>query len=73
MRRPRMSSKTRGPSPPRSLLHEPVVVAHAGQKEPTRTELGEHVLDRQTQVVILEQVRQRVIAGEHDVELTLDL
>ncbi len=56
-----------------SLLHQPVVVADAGQKEPARTELGEHVVDRQTQIVVLEQVRQRVVAGKDDVELAVDL
>jgi hypothetical protein len=54
----------------RSSRERVVVVAHAGQEQAIRPELGRDRPDRLREVVVREQMRQSVVGREHDVEST---
>jgi hypothetical protein len=58
---------------PRAFLHEPVVITHAGEEHPARPDPGGHVVHGEAEVVVGQQVRQGVVAGEHDVEIAGNL
>src|SRR5215207_5323093 len=57
----------------RSLAQDLVVVPYARQEQATLSQFGSYVVRRQQEIFVVQKVRQRVVAGDHHVELAAHL